>query len=361
MSVVVLCCSVISSAISLKPLHVPVGKVADFAHHYVQKRQTGFPDLTTQDIIDCTSRLVEHQCSSGYAQGVADIALGCRNQTLASNTANICARSEGGERCGIAILRFVLDQTQTTNAAACDGAVASGVCESTCRDFLESARNRLGCCINTYINTTGSPLLALYSAYVDYRLWNLCNVDLPAANCSNSPVILNPPANAQTCTLTELVSRSVRYECMPSVGQPLVDALLPNRRCYAYAKLVADVCGSNDDGQFCGDVIGRDLFVSANTDPLLTSLVTNYVSSSTQCSSSCQSAVTNISSAYGCCVNIYNNSDIGLQFPSLSYRVWNSCGVNSPGFCTSTLSGSTTIQAFFWITFVGIAIASYMN
>ena len=157
-SILVLCCSLISSAVSLKSLRglslLPVGKVADFAHHHVQKRQTRVSDLTTQDIIDCTSRLAEHQCSSGYAQGVADIGLGCRNQTFASNAANACARSEGGERCGIATLRLILDQTQSTNAATCGGAVASGVCSTTCRDFLETARNRLGCCINTYVNTT---------------------------------------------------------------------------------------------------------------------------------------------------------------------------------------------------------------
>lgn len=363
-SVFVLCCSLISSAISLKPLHGlsgPVGEVVGFAHHSVLKRQT-VSDLTTQDIIDCTSRAVEHQCSSDYAQGVANIALGCSNQTLASNTANACARSEGGQRCGVAFLQFVLDPS--TNATTCDGAVASGVCPPTCRNFLESGRSRLGCCINTYINTTDSPLFVQYNTYVDYRLWNLCNVALPAADCGNSPVTLRPPSDAQTCNPTELFSRIVQFECMTSVGQPLVNALLSNRRCYVFAKLGVDYCASNANGQFCANVIGMDLLSSARSNPLLVSLTTNCVSKST-CSSSCRSTVTNIARTYGCCVNIYNNSDIGLQFPSLSYSVWNSCGVNSPGFCKSTLkstlSGSGTIQAFAWVTFVAIAIASYMN
>ena len=189
----VFCYSLISSSNSLKPTHelsVAIGNVADVAHRHVLKRQT-VSDLTAQDIIDCSSTIVEYQCSSDYAQRFTDIALGCRNQTLARDTANACARSEGGDRCGTAVLRILLDETQSTNAATCVGAVASGVCPSACRSFLGVSRSRLGCCVNTYINVTGSSLLAVYGTYVDYRLWNLCDVNLPpATDCGNSPVTL---------------------------------------------------------------------------------------------------------------------------------------------------------------------------
>ena len=97
-----------------------VGTVSDFTHN-VAKRQT-VNDLTPQDIIDCSSALIDYQCgSSGYAQRLADIALSCRNNTYARNIANTCARSENGELCGTATLRFVSDETESANAATCAG------------------------------------------------------------------------------------------------------------------------------------------------------------------------------------------------------------------------------------------------
>ena len=331
-----------------------VGTVSDFTHH-IAKRQT-FNDLTPQDVIDCTSTILDYQCgSSGYAQRIADIALSCRNDTYARNAANTCAKSENGQFCATATLSLLSDDTESANAATCAGAVRSGVCPSACRSFLQSGRSKIGCCINTYINTTDSPLYQLYSEYVDYRLWNLCNVDLPATDCGNG-LPLNPPANAQTCTVQQFFSRLVDYECMASVGQPLVDAVLQNSKCYPYALIFVDACASNANGQFCAEIIGLDLLSSATTDSLLVSLTSNCFQSSSSCSSSCRNAITNVDNAYGCCVNIYNNSAIGLQFPSLSYSVWNSCGVDSPGFCTSTLSGSPTTKGISWIIVAIVAM-----
>ena len=337
-----------------------VGKVSDFIHHHVQKRQT-ISDLTQQDILDCSTAILNYQCgSSGYAQQVVNIALGCRNDSYARTTADACAKNANGDVCGATTSAFILDQSQSTNADTCIGAVSSGVCPSTCRSFLQSGRSKLGCCINTYVNKTTSPLYALYSVYVDYRLWNLCNVALPPSDCGNS-LPLNPPANTQTCTVSQLVSQLVQYECMASVGQPFVDAILRNRRCYVYARLQANACGTNANGQYCGDVVGMDLLGSTSTDTLLTTLTTSCFSTST-CTSSCRLAINNIKNAYGCCVNIYNESDIGLQLgTSVSYGVWSACGVDSPGFCTSTLSASISVKAFAWVITIAIAFSLMMN
>ena len=341
----------------LNPLQLSIGEVANFAHRHVQKRQT-LNDLTTEDVVNCTSATIEHQCSAGYAQGVIDIALRCRNETAARSTSISCARNEDGETCAVATLRLSSDSTQSSNAAQCFGAVSSGFCPSACRSFLQTARSRLGCCINTYVNTTYSPVYNAYRNFVDYRLWNLCNVDLPPADCGNAPP-LNTPVEVQTCTVEEYFTRLVNYECFPSVGQPLVDALLQNPRCRVYAVLTADLCESNSNGQFCAQAISLDSLISESTDPLLVSLANCGTSTST-CSTFCQDVVTNVNGTYGCCVNIYNNSDIGRQFPSLSYSYWNLCGVKTPGFCESTLSlsNSAVLISFAWsvVTMLGISM-----
>ena len=351
-TVVVLACSCAVSSISdAIASQLSVGRVADLTHH-ITKRQT-----TLQDIADCSAAILDYVCgSSGYTQQIVNIALGCRNETYARNAANTCARSENGAFCGSATIRFLLDQTEA--ASTCSGAVSLGSCPSDCRSFLQSASNTLGCCINTYINTTVSPLLALYGEYVDYRLWNLCNVPLPVADCGNG-LPLNPPQDAQDCTLQELFTRSINYECMASVGQPLVDTLVRNGRCDLYVRSLVGVCNRNENNQFCGTVIGSSGIDSGNLNsPLFTSLVANCASSSSSfCSSSCQSAATNIENSYGCCVNVFNISVGGVQVPQLSYGLWNRCGVDPPGFCSaSTLSGAATIEAFTWMIALAMAI-----
>lgn len=353
-------CAVFSLSDAIAP-QLSVGKVADLAHH-ITKRQGTVP--TTQGIIDCVTTISDYQCgSSGYAQRIADIALGCRNETYARNTANACARSENGAFCGTASIRFILGQLTGQTDPNCIGAVRSGACPSSCRNFLQSARSTLGCCINTYINTTVSSLLGFYGDYVDYRLWNLCSVDLPPANCGNG-LPLNPPQGAQDCTSQELITRFFNYECMASVGQPLVDTLLQNSNCYIYVRSLVEVCRENQDGQYCGEIIVTrsnvdplDPSTSTNVDPLVTSLVSNCATSSSfSCSSFCRSAITNINNAYGCCVNTYNISIAGVQAPQLSYSLWKECGVNPEMCTTSTLSGGATMKAFAWMIAVTMAI-----
>jgi hypothetical protein len=315
----------------------------DMTAHHITKRQT--PPANdhsdpSQALVECNAILMEHQCGlSGYAQQIANIALGCRNESLARNIANICARNENGETCRAAVTKFFV--SDATNAGTCLSAVSSGSCPSNCSRFLESARSKLGCCINTYINTTDSPLSAVYRDEFDYRLWNLCDVPLPAMHCRNT-IHLDPPQNTQQCTTQELRSLTVDYECTLSVAQPLVNALLQNNRCNMYAKALADLCSTNANGQYCAEAIGVELIIPTSTDPLLVSLLRDCAGLVDTCSQSCHSTITSIADAYGCCMNIYNSTETGVQLPSLSYSLWNSCGVESPGVCNSSLTTSPT-------------------
>ena len=331
-----------------------VGKVTDLTYHRLVKRQTP-SSQDTQDLTDCSTIILDYQCgSSGYVQGIANIALGCGNDSFARGAANTCARSESGDFCVTATLRLNLDENLAAGASDCDSAVAVGSCSAACRSFLQSASTRLGCCINTYINDTGRPLLFVYSTYVDYRLWNLCNVPLPADDCENA-FPLNPPPDVQECTTQEILTRLVNYQCMTSVSQPLVDALLQNSMCYELARVVVDSCSINANSEFCAAVIGSDVITSSvSSDPLLESLIMNCDSSSSiSCSSSCRSAVTNIANSYGCCVSIVNDTD--SQIPQLSYSVWSSCGLETPGVCaTSTLSSAATMKTFVWMVTIAI-------
>ena len=313
-----------------------VGKIlSEFGHSAIAKRQTVY-DITTQDVVDCISRTIEYQCgSSGYSQKVVDIATSCKNDSYARNTANTCARNEKGETCGAVTLKFLSDQI---NAESCLDAVANDACPSDCRDFLQSAKNNLGCCVNAYVNKTDYPLFEEYRKHVDYRLWNLCEVDLPDAECKDSGIKFDLTNDVKSCTSQEVVTNFVRYECSADVGQSLVNNLMKNDRCYIFSSIMVDACSSNGNGQYCAESVGTDLTTNFVTDPYIIALNSNCGARDPDsgCSQKCKDSITDIKNAYGCCVNVYNDSSIGLQLAALSYSVWNDCDIKSPGFCEAT-------------------------
>ena len=122
---------------------------------------------------------------------------------------------------------------------------------------------------------------------------------------------------------------------MPSVGQPYINALLKNSKCYHTAEFIVTVCLVNADGVPCSSLLADNRYVN------IESLNSMCVSSNISCSSTCRSGINEAKEAVGCCVNRYNTS-LGERHLSLSYSVWKSCGVESPGFCVDPLSLSTS-------------------
>ena len=81
-----------------------LGKVTGLSHH-LAKRQT-IPSF--EDLADCSDTTISYLCgSSGYTQGLMDIALGCRNESYARDIAIGCSRSEDRTLCVIESLRFL--------------------------------------------------------------------------------------------------------------------------------------------------------------------------------------------------------------------------------------------------------------
>ena len=123
---------------------------------------------------------------------------------------------------------------------------------------------------------TSTRLTAHCQRFTATSLATVCGICatsiFPASDCGNS-LPLNPPADAQTCTRSEFVRRTLQYQCMPSVGQPLIDALLQSgSNCDSFVTILVDGCATNANGQRCGDVISMDLIASASSDSLLSTL-----------------------------------------------------------------------------------------
>ena len=93
----------------------------------------------------------------------------------------------------------------------------------------------------------------------------------------------------------------------------------------------------NNAGRFCYEQFG-----SIITD--VTRVAFNCTSNS-NCTTTCQNALTTFGSNSGCCINIFNIMTLTniSPFTALQNSLWSRCGVNTPGFCNleaSTL-GST--------------------
>ena len=86
---------------------------------------------------------------------------------------------------------------------------------------------------------------------------------------------------------------------------------------------MVDACSSNGNGQYCAESVGTDLTTNFVTDPYIIALNSNCGARDPDsgCSQKCKDSITDIKNAYGCCVNVYNDSSIGLQLAALSYSV----------------------------------------
>ena len=332
--------------------------------HQITRRQAP----TSQDLAYCNSIRNDAYCSSGIGQRVADFDLSCGDsiETVRSSLSR-CAKSESGAFCWSLIQ--LNGPSQQYVDANCFGAITSNTCPPQCRTNLEDFKNKLGCCINAHLN--GSYYFPGTSRIVDYRLWNLCGVPLPAMDCENHGLTFNVPASAQNCSLEEFTSRKYAILCQPNVAQPYINGLLNDTRCSQinlnFSRDLINSCSMNTRGEFC--YIQIELYKNGSTSHYVSTLNSNCdseISNMPQsgCRPTCRNELVEIKDALGCCVNHYNKSylDYPYDISSLAYGLWESCGVETPGFCESTLSlngsgSASTGYAMQWVfTWTVVAI-----
>ena len=316
-------------------------------HHQRIKRQMTDSTMSPEDEAYCGSLVADAYCSTGLAQGFIDADLSCGegSEEYHRREANGCARNEKGKFCFSALALFDLGGIGQRNIEGnCSRVLQSNSCPSTCRTSLETFKSELGCCINTVVNGTE---YRSGSAAVDYRVWQLCGVSLPAADCGNA-LDVNPPANVDNCSSLEHFKR--RYTenlCLQSRGQPYVNAALKGG-CDVYvegAKFTVSLCSMNADNYPCG------------LDDGAVTVDSVCAGSNVTCRSACRDHLRNATINYGCCVNFHNTTVFGPRPLSLSYDVWRSCGLESPGFCESTLSLNSAVSTAkgcnaWWMTIV---------
>lgn len=271
-------------------------------HPQVTRRQA-LPNSeipTSQDLEYCDSIRNDVFCLSGLGQRVVNISLSC-GQSIEEEFTE-CARSESGAFCGSLVSLNTL--TRRYLEGNCSRAITSNICSTQCRNHLETFRSELGCCINAHLNTSSYQSTRLS---VNYSLWNLCGVPLPAMECQNHGLNFNVPVTAQKCMNESIQAVNfITMICESDVAQPYINGLLADTRCSQinlnYAKSIINFCSMNPSGEFCFPLV---ISYEAENNQYIHSICYSEISnvSYSDCRPACRNKLMEGKYALGCCVN----------------------------------------------------------
>jgi hypothetical protein len=189
-------------------------------HHKLVRRQTSDSEsdestYTREDAAFCLAQLDDIYCSTGLSKGFIDAKLRCGRDSgikYAQIEANACARNERGQYCSSALSLF--EPGRDNIMGNCSRLLTLNYCPTACRNQLKDFRSIFGCCINAYINNSAILSSYGYHTVLDYRLWSLCDVPLPAEGCDNGPTVYRP-ANVRECTEEEYFNiQYTQYFCL---------------------------------------------------------------------------------------------------------------------------------------------------
>ena len=130
--------------------------------------------------------------------------------------------------------------------------------------------------------------------------------------------------------------------CEPRCGQPLINFYLTCGFDFVVPTFVQR-CGTNAMGQRCGTDMVR---MAINTTAIeIGSNCAGTVFFGSNCTSDCRNVLTNATRSPGCCIQLLNTTAITPNFtnPVIDPQLWEeSCGVDLPAACPSSLSPSPT-------------------
>lgn len=313
----------------------------------------------------CQSLRNDALCSSGAEQLDIDMNyLACENVDVNASEAEYrvrspnCAKSESGSYCGSL---FISNVEENFIKANCSEVLPTNRCTPGCRNHLENLKNTLGCCINH------GRIFTINSSYSFFKneLWSVCDVSLPPTNCDEHELTFEVFMN---CTYRDRFNRELSSFCASNgSGQTYVNSLLRNKRCSATnfdtAEMFSRDCTVDSQGELCWLRILAYLTsklqlefpiqnFKGEVEPggkLIFSLVLVPINnacyeSGDDCSSECKAILEETTNALGCCLNIMNGTSTAVSDESrldslvVDSKFYESCGVETPGFCSSKLS-----------------------
>ena len=324
----------------------------------------------------CLSAHNDALCESGFMQHEVDFELRFRclsGQDMKNVRSHYsqCAKSENGAFCGSL---STSDVEESLLKSRCSGVLSSNSCNPACTSLLKYMKSKLGCCINEHSRQFNDTKHEIYN----HHLWSLCGVQLPPTTCKHHGLTFN---KRETCRKNpyELMSQYYSSLCANNgPGQALISSLRENRRCSTinlnshFVKSITRKCLVNSKGEDCLPQLNKYAIALYERNNLsytnfgILALPIELISShfchietnkdTDVCTLGCKNKLEEARNTLGCCLNYYNDSTSDrFDRRPLANGLWKSCGLETPGFCDSTLtlSGATsTIYAVMrqWIS-----------
>ena len=281
--------------------------------------------VSDAEVKRCSNSLLNTQCSvTQYAQDLINTFTTCGPvaASIVTNAEGACRQNSNGDYCGAAFIIYIDALTQTIQNCAVS-------CTTECRTNLTNVMTTVGCCLqsNTAFVVTLSPS------------FTRCNLSMPSP-CQDSSLTI-PSAAATSCSIMELQQQSLEFQCLRSNQQPVIDALRTSN-CEEFARIAESNCFYRN-GKYCSQQFSQ-------TPTSLTSGLLACTSTSS-CTTDCQTQIRAINNDLGCCVNSFNITFMAIPSSTLApfctitdNALWNACGVTPPGECEIRLNATTTLM-----------------
>ena len=270
-----------------------------------------------------TRRLTAVVCNPVTGQRIVDVYLECNRDTTARGLVHSCIRNENQSFCfDVAVGASDYTNFVMTNCPRLS--TYSGYqCTNSCRDALQNLKWNIGCCLNTR-NYNAS---ATFSNFLDAGLWSACRISRPGF-CTDSTLMLGS-VTSRNCSNEYLNEQMItQIYCSAEVFKPYIDVF---QQCGfpSYYDYYINLCRVNENNEFC-------YRIASNVANYLRAIESQCHLDFTQgCFHSCQAALNNFKTAFGCCVNATIS---GSTVPNaINPAFWSACGISFPENCRSTL------------------------
>ena len=202
-----------------------------------------------------------------------------------------------------------MDDIELAFEACIDPAMTN--CSNECRQHLKVVEDDVGCCINEIINNTRIRP-SNYHRLFNHSLWRMCSIDTPRQNCLPSRLTKFPkPKSTRNCSFHEFFQRRYQVQCRSSTLKALADDYNAHG-CQQVTKDLYDTCSVTEEGVWCVEkfLSNRDFILD------LAYLAHSRCSSNNgTCTAECRTALRDIRSNLGCCINnLFNNTHFELIY-----------------------------------------------
>ena len=307
----------------------------------------------------CSKGVLHAWCSANTTLEVARLYLECEGDF--GFLERRCRVNKQGDLCG----SFVdnLDDVELASEACIDTTMTN--CSNECRQRLEVVEDDVGCCINEMINNTRiGP--RKYQRLFNYSLWSMCGVDTPRQSCPPSRLTKLPkPKSTSNCSFHEIFQRRYQVQCRSSTMKAFADDYNAHG-CQQVAKDLYNTCSITEEGVWCMEKPLINNFFILDLADLAQSVCS---SNGSTCTAECRSALQDIRSNVGCCINnLFNNTYLQLVYTEVIFNsilsrkeVWTSCGVTYPDSCKIETYSGARCGNFTWEVMVVLLIAYFLH